>query len=387
MLVKVLGDEHPDGIAVVFDAPGPTFRHELDGDYKGNRKETPDIFVPQIPLIHEVVDTLHIPTLQLSGVEADDVIATLATRAATDGIDVIIVTGDRDSYQLVPTARQGALQLAASPTTCSTDEPAASERTGVDPPQYPEYAAAGDRATTSRGSRDREKTAAKLLNTVREPCSRASTSTSTSCPPSSAQNLGEALRRVFLNLQIPPAARLRGRRGAVRTQDGARGTANRSACCSTSCVPHPAPAAARGGGDARRPTWSRHPRRRRRGRCAVALLGSLGTMGRATKAVLADEALGWCAGTSASVQSRSPPTRRAATYVDACAAEDDEAVRCRAGRRRRTGLPLSRTGPRRPDARPRRRRAVAAPRHCGDGYRSTPAQGSCSGPLRPDSSP
>src|SRR3954470_23708395 len=78
MLVKVLGDEHPDGIAVVFDAPGPTFRNDLDADYKANRKETPDIFVPQIPLIHEVVDALKIPTLQLPGVDGDDVIAALA---------------------------------------------------------------------------------------------------------------------------------------------------------------------------------------------------------------------------------------------------------------------------------------------------------------------
>ena len=66
MLVKVLGDEQPDDIAVVFDAPGRTFRHDLDGDYKGNRKETPDIFVPQLPLIHEVVEALHIPTLQVA---------------------------------------------------------------------------------------------------------------------------------------------------------------------------------------------------------------------------------------------------------------------------------------------------------------------------------
>ena len=88
MLVKVLADEQPTEIVVVFDAPGRNFRHDLDADYKGTRKETPDIFVPQIPLIHEVVDTLHIPTLQLPGVEADDVIATLATRAAADGIDV-----------------------------------------------------------------------------------------------------------------------------------------------------------------------------------------------------------------------------------------------------------------------------------------------------------
>ena len=56
MLVKVLGDEQPEGIAVVFDHPGRTFRDDLDADYKGNRKETPDIFVPQLPLIREVVE-------------------------------------------------------------------------------------------------------------------------------------------------------------------------------------------------------------------------------------------------------------------------------------------------------------------------------------------
>ena len=95
MLVKVLGDEQPEGIAVVFDHPGRTFRDDLDADYKGNRKETPDIFVPQLPLIREVVDTLHIPTLVIEGVEADDVIATIATDAAAEGRDVIVVTGDQ----------------------------------------------------------------------------------------------------------------------------------------------------------------------------------------------------------------------------------------------------------------------------------------------------
>ena len=86
MLAKVLADEQPDYIAVVFDAPGgSTFRDELDADYKASRKETPDLFVSQLPLIHEVLDALEIPTLQVAGVEADDVIATLATRAAADG--------------------------------------------------------------------------------------------------------------------------------------------------------------------------------------------------------------------------------------------------------------------------------------------------------------
>ena len=102
MLTKVLTDEQPDYIAVAFDAPGgSTYRYELDADYKAGRKETPDLFGSQLPLIHEVLEALEIRQLEVSGVEADDVIATLATRAADAGIDVVVVTGDRDSFQLV----------------------------------------------------------------------------------------------------------------------------------------------------------------------------------------------------------------------------------------------------------------------------------------------
>src|SRR5215213_3217639 len=167
MLVKVLGDEHPDGIAVVFDAPGPNFRHALDADYKGNRKETPDIFVPQIPLIHEVVDALKIPTLELPGVEADDVIATLATRAAEAGIDVVIVTGDRDSYQLVSDPHIKVLYNKRGVSDYALyDEAGILERTGVTPVQYPEYAALrGDPSDNLPGVPGiGEKTAAKLVN-------------------------------------------------------------------------------------------------------------------------------------------------------------------------------------------------------------------------------
>ena len=63
MLVKVLTDERPDEIVVVFDAPGRTFRDNLDADYKAGRKTTPELFVPQVPLIYEVIDALRIPTL------------------------------------------------------------------------------------------------------------------------------------------------------------------------------------------------------------------------------------------------------------------------------------------------------------------------------------
>src|SRR5262245_35269448 len=102
MLTKVLADEKPDYIAVAFDTPGgSTYRYELDPEYKAGRKETPDLFASQLPLIHEVLDALEIRQLEVPEVEADDVIATLATRAAADGIDVVVVTGDRDTYQLV----------------------------------------------------------------------------------------------------------------------------------------------------------------------------------------------------------------------------------------------------------------------------------------------
>src|SRR4029078_6582849 len=82
MLTKVMADEQPDLIAVAFDTPGgSTYRYELDPDYKGGRKETPELFSSQLPLIDEVLTALEITQLRVKGVEADDVIATLATRA------------------------------------------------------------------------------------------------------------------------------------------------------------------------------------------------------------------------------------------------------------------------------------------------------------------
>jgi DNA polymerase-1 len=203
MLVKVLGDEQPDGIAVVFDHPGRTFRDDLDPDYKGNRKETPDIFVPQLPLIREVVSTLHIPTLEIEGVEADDVIATIATRASTEGRDVIIVTGDRDSYQLVSDPHIRVLYNRRGVSDYVLyDEAGIFDRCGVTPVQYPEYAALrGDPSDNLPGVPGiGEKTAAKLvtnygtLEGIYEHLEE--------LPPKQRQNLGEFRDRVFLNRQM-----------------------------------------------------------------------------------------------------------------------------------------------------------------------------------------
>ena len=187
----------------MFDAPGRTFRDDLDPDYKANRKETPDIFVPQLPLIHEVVDALRIPVLEIEGVEADDVIATLATQAAAAGTDVVIVTGDRDAYQLV---RDPHLKVLYNRRGVSDyvlyDEAGILERTGVSAAQYPEYAALrGDPSDNLPGVPGvGEKTAAKLVATygnlegIFEHLDE--------LPPKQRQNLDEARERVFLNREM-----------------------------------------------------------------------------------------------------------------------------------------------------------------------------------------
>ena len=101
MLINVLRDEKPTHLAVAFDRGEPTFRHEQYVEYKANRRETPDDFRSQLSLIFEVLDALGIRRLSAPGYEADDLIATLATQAAAEDMDVLIVTGDRDVLQLV----------------------------------------------------------------------------------------------------------------------------------------------------------------------------------------------------------------------------------------------------------------------------------------------
>jgi DNA polymerase-1 len=101
MLIKVLGDEKPTHVAVCFDRSEPTFRHETYDEYKAGRQKAPDDFRPQVGLIFEVLDALRIPYLSKAGFEADDLIATLSTQADAAGMDVLIVSGDRDTFQLI----------------------------------------------------------------------------------------------------------------------------------------------------------------------------------------------------------------------------------------------------------------------------------------------
>ncbi len=101
MLLTLLREEQPDRIAVIFDAKGPTFRKELYPKYKANRSAMPEDLVPQVPIIKDVVRAFRIPALEMSGYEADDIIATLAKRYAAQGLDVTVVTGDKDLMQIV----------------------------------------------------------------------------------------------------------------------------------------------------------------------------------------------------------------------------------------------------------------------------------------------
>ncbi len=101
MMLKLLKDVRPSHIAVVFDSPRKTFRDDLFEAYKANRKESPSDLNVQIPYIHRAVQAMRLPLLMLEGFEADDVIGTLAVRAARSGFDSVIVTADKDFMQLV----------------------------------------------------------------------------------------------------------------------------------------------------------------------------------------------------------------------------------------------------------------------------------------------
>jgi DNA polymerase-1 len=101
MLLRVLREMKPEYVAVVFDVKGPTFREEIYSDYKANRPGMPEGLEPQIPYVKRIVEAYSIPVIEKEGYEADDVIGTIAKEVAKQGIDVVILTGDKDMLQLV----------------------------------------------------------------------------------------------------------------------------------------------------------------------------------------------------------------------------------------------------------------------------------------------
>jgi DNA polymerase I len=165
MLIKLLGEEHPDLIAVAFDKGRPTVRLAQYAEYKAGRRETPDEFKQQLPLIREVVETLRIPVVEVEGHEADDAIATLAVRAREHGIEAVIVTADRDFFQLVRPGITVMFNRKGISDIVRYDEAAVTERFGLPPEKYLEYVALkGDTSDNIPGVPGvGEKTASKLV--------------------------------------------------------------------------------------------------------------------------------------------------------------------------------------------------------------------------------
>ncbi len=165
MLIRLMRDERPDAIAVAWDVRGPSLRKEKYPEYKAQRDAPPDIFASQLPLIREVLDVLNIRQLTSPGYEADDVIATITSQAVAGSWEVLVVTGDRDSFQLVDddvtvlyTRRGISDVVTASPEWIT-------EKYGVTPAQYRDYAALrGDSSDNLPGVPGvGEKTASRLI--------------------------------------------------------------------------------------------------------------------------------------------------------------------------------------------------------------------------------
>ncbi|HTD45864.1 MAG TPA: DNA polymerase I [bacterium] len=165
MLLKVLEEESPEYVAVAFDKPGPTFRHEAYAEYKATRRKMPDDLRPQVGLAKEVVDALQLPVFEVAGFEADDVIGALARQAEAQGIDVLIVTGDLDALQLVSPHTRVMMTSRGITETTIYDEAAVRERFGIAPQQIPDLKSLkGDTTDNIPGVPGvGEKTASRLL--------------------------------------------------------------------------------------------------------------------------------------------------------------------------------------------------------------------------------
>ncbi|HEX2025882.1 MAG TPA: DNA polymerase I [Actinomycetota bacterium] len=165
MLIKLLTEEKPDRIAVAFDKGPPIERLAMFAEYKAGRAETPDEFREQLGLIHEVLETLAVPIVEIPGHEADDAIATLAVRASDQGMEAVIVTADRDFFQLVRPGIRVMFNRRGISDIVDYDEAAVEARFGLPPEKYLDYVALkGDPSDNIPGVPGvGEKTASRLI--------------------------------------------------------------------------------------------------------------------------------------------------------------------------------------------------------------------------------
>ena len=170
MLIKLLGDHDPDGMVVAWDVGRTTFRTEAYPEYKAQRRATPDRFRSQLPLIREVLDAMQITQVESPGYEADDVIASLVHQAEADGWEVLVVTGDRDSFQLVTPTVKVVYTRRGITDTVLVDPAWVEKKYGVRPDQYLDYASLrGDTSDNLPGVPGVGlKTAARLVSTFED---------------------------------------------------------------------------------------------------------------------------------------------------------------------------------------------------------------------------
>jgi DNA polymerase-1 len=161
MLLKVLRERQPQHLALVFDAKGPTFRHNLYKEYKAHRPPMPEALVTQLPYIRQIIDALNLPSLVYEGYEADDLISTLVRRAREQGYEVEIISGDKD---LLPLVAEG-VDMWDPMKEVRYDPEAIREKYGLDPQELVEVRAlAGDASDNIPGVPGiGEKTALKLI--------------------------------------------------------------------------------------------------------------------------------------------------------------------------------------------------------------------------------
>ncbi len=165
MVIKLLAEEAPDAVVVAWDTPVKTFRSDRFPEYKAQREAAPDLFRSQLPLMREVAGVLGFPQFEAPGFEADDVIATIASAGAAAGWEVLIVTGDRDAFQLIDGPVKVYYTRRGISDVVVADAEYIQKRYGITPAQYADYAALrGDSSDNLPGVAGvGEKTATKLV--------------------------------------------------------------------------------------------------------------------------------------------------------------------------------------------------------------------------------
>lgn len=203
MLLKLLREQRPEALAVVFDGPKPSFRKELFQDYKAHRPPAPDDLKVQIPYVKEVLEAMRIPVLEVPGFEADDVIAALVRRAKEEGLEVVIVSGDKDLLQLVG---DGVYQLDTMKNEWFGLKEV-KEKFGVEPERIPDLLGlVGDQTDNIPGVEGIGPKTAQLLiekyGSVEEILQRLDEIPDTELKPALKQKLRQSSQRVLLSKRL-----------------------------------------------------------------------------------------------------------------------------------------------------------------------------------------